>query len=94
MTLQELLQIVGGIGVISSFIYAAIRVRRNTRALRAATYQQVSQSIIGEFDELAKNRDLCEVMLRGSDDFGSLDRTEKARFRFLILGYLKPTTST
>ena len=46
MTLQEILQIVGAVGVISSLIYAAIQVRRNTRAVRAATFQQLSLSIV------------------------------------------------
>lgn len=89
MTLQELLQIVGGIGVISSFVYAAIQVRRNTRAVRAATYQQLNQSIISIWDELGRNRELCELVLRAGDDFLSLDRIDKARFRFSMMAYFK-----
>ena len=41
MTLQETLQILGGIGVIASMIYVGIQIRNNARALRAATYQQL-----------------------------------------------------
>ncbi len=42
MTLQELAQILGGIGVIASIIYVGIQIRNNARAMRAATYQQLS----------------------------------------------------
>lgn len=55
MTLQEILQVVGGVGVISSLIYAAIQIRRNTRAVRAATYQQLAISIMSVWDDLARN---------------------------------------
>lgn len=89
MTLQDILQIVGGIGVISSFVFAGIQVRRNTRALRSATYQQLSQSIMVEWDELARNAEFCDLILRASDDFTKLTRLEKARFRFSIMGYFK-----
>jgi hypothetical protein len=89
MTLQDLLQIVGGIGVVSSFIYAAIQVRRNTRAVRAATYQQLNQSIISIWEDVARSRELCELILRAGDDFLSLDRIDKARFRFSMMAYFK-----
>jgi hypothetical protein len=42
MNLQQVLQILGGVGVIGSLIYVAIQIRNNSRALRAATYQQLS----------------------------------------------------
>lgn len=39
MTLQETAQI---LGVIASIVYVGIQIRNNARALRAATYQQIS----------------------------------------------------
>ena len=89
MTLQEVLQVIGAIGVISSFTYAAIQIRTNTRALRASTYQQLATSIVNSWDDLAKNAELCDLILRASDDFESLGRVEKARFRFSMMGYLR-----
>ena len=82
MTLQQTAQIIGGIGVIASIIYAAIQIRNNTRAVRAAAFQQMANSISGQLDELARNAGLCSLLLRGSDDFESLSRVDKARFRF------------
>ncbi len=92
MTLQELAQTgaaVGGIGVIASFIYVAIQIRNNTRAVRAATFQQLVSSLVGQLDELARDGELCSLVLRGGDDFESLDRIEKARFRFHLLSHLR-----
>ena len=40
-------------------------------------------------DELARNGELCSLILRGGDDFESLDRVEKARFRFDTLGFMQ-----
>lgn len=34
MTLKEILQIIGGIGVIASMIYVGIQIRNNARAMR------------------------------------------------------------
>ncbi len=45
MTLQQLAQILGAIGVIASLIYVAIQIRNYARAVRAATYQRLSASL-------------------------------------------------
>jgi hypothetical protein len=92
MTLQELAQTgaaIGGVGVIASFIYVAIQIRNNTRAVRAATFQQLVSSLVGQLDELARDGELCSLVLRGGDDFETLDRIEKARFRFHLLSHLR-----
>jgi hypothetical protein len=57
--------------------------------VRAATFQQLALSIVGAWDDLAKNADLCDLILRAGDDFASLGRVERARFRFSMMGYLR-----
>lgn len=92
MTLQELAQTgaaIGGVGVIASFIYVAIQIRNNTRAVRAAAFQQLVGLMVSQFDDLARNGDLCGLVLRGGDDFESLDRIANARFRFHLLSHLR-----
>ena len=89
MTLQETLQILGGIGVIASIVYVGIQIRNNARALRAATYQQLSAISIQGWMALAQNGETTEIILRGLDDFLSLSRVEKARFRFNLMVYVK-----
>ena len=72
MTLQETAQILGGLGVIASLIYVAIQIRNNARAVRAATYHQVSNTFISHWDSLARDAETLSVILRGGRDFASL----------------------
>ena len=89
MTLQETAQILGGIGVIASMIYIGIQIRNNARALRASTYQQLSIISLQGWQSMGHNGETVSVMLRGMDDFSSLSRVEKARMRFIVMGYVK-----
>lgn len=89
MTLQETAQILGGIGVIASMFYVGIQIRNNARAMRAATYQQLSVISIQGWLSMAHNGETTGIMLRGMDDFSSLNRVEKGRFRFVVMGYVK-----
>ncbi len=89
MTLQETLQILGGIGVIASMIYVAIQIRNNGRATRAATFQQLSSSMANHWLTMAYNPEMVSLMLRATDDFDALNRVEKARARFFIMGYAR-----
>lgn len=82
MTLQELAQIGGIVGVIASLIYVAIQIRNNSRAVRAATFQQISHTMQAALFSVASNEEIVSLILRGGDNFSSLSRIEKARFRF------------
>ena len=88
MTLQEIPQIIGGIGVIASLIYVAIQIRNNSRAVRAATYQQLSVNTLQGWMSMAHDGETTDIVLRGMDDFFALNRVEKARFRFLVMAYV------
>ena len=88
MTLQETAQILGGIGVIASLIYVGIQIRNNARALRAATYQQLSVINLQGWISMAHNGETTGVVLRGMDDFFSLTRVEKARFNPKFVAHL------
>ena len=88
MTLAELTQFLGGIGVIASLIYVAIQIRNNARTVRAATYQQIGSTMTNHFDMVFASEELCSLVLRGCDDFVSLNRVEKARFRFYLMSVM------
>jgi hypothetical protein len=89
MTLQEAAQFLGGIGVIASIIYVGIQIRNNARSLRAATYQQLSVISLQGWQALGYNGETVGIMLRGMDDFSSLNRVEKARMRFILMAFAK-----
>ena len=89
MTLTQVAQVLGAIGVIASMIYIGVQIRNNARSVRAATYQQLSGQFISHWLALAGNVELVDIALRGGDDFDSLTRIEKARMRFVLLGYIR-----
>ena len=90
MTLQEFLQILGGIGVVASLLYVAIQIRNNARAVRASTYQQISNSFVSHWDSLAQNSEFCSLLRRGGDDFTNLkDDPEQTRFYFHLMASMR-----
>ena len=89
MNLQDLVQVLGGIGVIASLIYVAIQIRNNARAVRAATYQQLSASHSAAWDNLFNNGESCSLVLKGGDDFEGLDRVEKSRYRHMLMATMR-----
>ena len=89
MSLQELAQIGGVVGVVASLIYVAIQIRNNSRATRAATFNQLSSAMASEWMSMSYNPEMVSLVLRGSDDFESLDRVEKSRMRFFLMAYAR-----
>lgn len=89
MSTQEILQILGGIGVIASIIFAGLQIRRNTIALRAAANHNISLSFINMWTELGRNADLTDLVLRCGEDFDGMTRVEKARSRFQFMAFMR-----
>jgi hypothetical protein len=90
MTLAELTQLLGGIGVIASLIYIAIQIRNNARAVRASTYHQISNSFVSQWDSMAINGEACSVVHRGCDDIANLaDDVELTRFHFYMMAAMR-----
>jgi hypothetical protein len=89
MTLQEAVQILGAIGVIASLIYVAIQIRNNSRAVRAAAYQQLSASIALPWAELGRNPEHCDFVMKCCLRFSELTPEEKVRFQFNLMGYMR-----
>ncbi len=89
MTLQEISQLLGVIGVIASLIYVAIQIRNNARAVRAAAYQSLASAMANQWELLAINGDLSSIVSRGGADFSALDKQEKDRFRYALMAYFR-----
>jgi hypothetical protein len=89
MTLQQVAQILGGIGVIASLIYVAIQIRSNARAVRAAAYQQLSASIALPWAELGRNQEHCNFVLKCCKGMSGLTPEEVVRFQFNMMGYMR-----
>lgn len=90
MTLQETAQILGGIGVIASMIYVGIQIRNNARAVRAATYHQLSSTFINHWDGLAYNGETLSMLLRGGKDYADLrNELEQSRYCLFLMASMR-----
>ena len=89
MNRTEISQIAVALGTIASIIYAAIQIRSNAKAVRASTIQHFVDSFTSHWDDLARNPEFSSLMLRGTDDFQTLDRLEKMQFRFALTSLMR-----
>jgi len=72
-------ELLGALGVIASLVYLAAQIRQNTRTMRAATYESLSQATAASNTLLISDPDVARLIERG---FGSdpLEREDRARF--------------
>jgi hypothetical protein len=78
-SLGNLGEFVGSIAVIISLVYLAIQIKKNTEAERTSTYR----SIVSDFgfmnQSMASDPELTMLYIKGMEDFGALEPSEKAR---------------
>lgn len=92
MNLQDLAAFstaLSGLGVIFTVIYAAVQIRNNTREVRATAFQQVVNSFASISFDIAKDKSLSELYLRGGDEFGALNDVERVQYTFMLLSFLR-----
>ena len=72
-------EIAGSIAVVATLIVLVLEVRSNTGAIRAASYQDALELIIGQNNLIGANPDLARIVVTGSfnGDVESLTETEK-----------------
>ena len=91
MTLQDLGSLgefIGSLGVVASLVYVALQIRQNTRSLRTASFQALTQSAAWENRVIAQDPAVAELYLRGLDTYEELDSVEKWRFSALMLNLI------
>jgi hypothetical protein len=96
MSLQDLASLstaLSGIGVIFTVIYAALQIRNNTREVRATAFQQVVNSFAAISFDIAKDKNLSDLYLRGGRDIKSLDDVEHAQYMLMLLSFLRRAES-
>jgi hypothetical protein len=81
--------IISAFAVVLSVIYAAIQIRQNTRAVTAAAFQQVVDSFAEISFEIARERVLVDLYLRGGRDFASLNEHERAQYSLMLLSFMR-----
>jgi len=81
--------VVSALAILMSAIYASIQIRHNTVAVRAATFQQVVDSLAAISFDIAKDKDLVDLYLRAGKEFASLDEMERTRYSLMLLSLLR-----
>lgn len=87
--LASLAGIVSAGAIVVSVVYAAIQIRHNTRAVTATAFQQVVNSFAEISFEIAKDKNLAGLYLRGGRDFASLGEVERAQYSLMLLSFLR-----
>ena len=85
--------LLGGIGIILSVVYLAAELAQNTRAIRVSSFQEVINSFAEVSFDLARDRTLVDLFIRGARDFTSLDELERTQYSYLLLSYLRRAES-
>jgi len=61
----------------------------NTRAVRASAFQQVIHSFSEISFDIAKDRHLVDLYLRGSREYASLGEVDRVQYSLLLLSFLR-----
>jgi predicted Zn-dependent protease len=91
--LADLGDFLSGIAVIVSLIYLAAQIRQNTRTLRAASFQALSDSLSDRTFRIAESSELQDLFdrgLRGEE----LSEQEASRFQRLMASLMRVASSS
>lgn len=80
---------IGGVGVILTLLYLAHQTRQNTRAVRAASFQQVADSLSDVSITIFKDPSLVSLIERVKSDAASLSDEDIARYGYFLLATLR-----
>ena len=81
-------EVVGGVAIVVSLVVLIFEVRGNTEAVRAATFQNVSDSITANGMEIAADPEALRIYLTGLRE-GLDDLADRDRFQFLMIGQMR-----
>lgn len=88
MTLQDLGNIgefLGAAGVVISLIYLATQIRQNTRSVREAVIDSVSEGFIESLRIVSLNSEFAELLDAGNRNYTNLSDAQRRRYRYHYL---------
>jgi len=89
MTLQDLGNLgefVGAVGVVVSFVFLAVQIRHNTRALRDAAEKDMAQDTANWLGLIVEHDDVARIFRLGLRGWEGLDEDERVRFSMIMFG--------
>ena len=87
--LANLAEIFGTAAIVVSLIYVAIQIRQNTRAMKLAAAQNVSQDVQNGLSFIAGDTEFARIHLEAMSDIDSLAAAERHRFYVFLMRYLR-----
>ncbi len=91
MTLENIYyagQTIAVVALVVSLIFVGIQIRQNTLATRAASHNEVSNSLNQINRMFAENADLTRIWLSGADNRQALTAEERWRFDSTLRAYM------
>jgi hypothetical protein len=76
---------IGGVGVVLTLLYLAHQTRQNTRAVRAASFHQVADSLSDISKTVVEDPSLISLLTRVNTDADSLSAEDTARDGYFLL---------
>jgi hypothetical protein len=92
MTIQDLGslgELVAAIATIATLAYLAVQVRQNTRALRSATFESISEQMAQNVLPFLTNGELAELVIKGNADIDALSPAERLRFNGMLVSSMR-----
>ena len=80
--------IVAAVGI-GSLVYLATQIRNNSKEIRAASFNTVTDSFNQFNFMLAQNAEVADLFLRGAAEYSVLNGVEEIRFDLMILGLFR-----
>jgi hypothetical protein len=72
-------ELVAALATLATLIYLAVQVRQNTRAIKSATFQNITAEMGRNVEPISANADLAAILVKGVHNPGSLTAEERLR---------------
>jgi len=92
MSIQDLGSIgelIAALATLATLIYLAVQIRQNTRAIKSATFQNITAEMGKNVQPISENADLAAILVKGVPDPGSLTAEERLRLSSVFLASLR-----
>ena len=88
MSIQDLGSIgelIAAVATLATLIYLAIQVRQTTRAIKSATFQNITAEMGKKVEPISANADLAAILVKGMSKPGSLSPEERLRLSSVLV---------
>jgi hypothetical protein len=78
-------ELIAAIATIATLIYLATQVRQNTRALKSATFQNISGEMSKNLEPMINSAEVAAILVNGTNDPASLSAEERLRYSSILV---------